>query len=383
MAAPTLVPITPVVLAWAIDEAGLTDKEVAHRCQADTSEVDAWRTGDAQPTKTQFNKLVTLLRRPTAFFFLPEPPDDLAVPPSFRRPPGDDEARRISRDEANAVRTARRLQRVSGWILKEEGVTPRAIPHATTAEAPQEVANRVTEFLHWSVVEQCEARDSSAVTNLLRSRLEEFGFLVLHLPLGEKGCRGFSLYDQYAPVIAINTAYNAGARVYSYGHEVGHLVLHSDSICTSTGGRSHGIERWCEEFAAAFFMPHRHLAAFVASNLRGDGSNFKAVQRVASRFKVSLRAAALQLIRTGYAKPALYAEVDHTADYKTKKGGGGGETSPEKRLREWGSIYPRLLFDAEQNSLLTRHDLLEYLNLSNTQLTTLHQQLIAVGADSD
>lgn len=356
MPAPTLVPITPSVLAWAMEQAGVTEEEVAERCRVGKGLVAGWLAGEAQPTKTHFNNLVSLLKRPTAFFFLPEPPDDAAVPASFRHPPGDDDNRRISVAESNAVRTARRLQRISRWILTEEAVPPPKLPEATMAEGADAVADRVRVFLGWSSAEQRRARDPSAVVRLLRPRLEELGFLMLHLPLGKGGCRGFSLYDPFAPVIAINTAYNPAARVFSYGHELGHLVLHTDGICTNRPGE--GVERWCEEFSAAFLMPRRDVADFVAAELHGSAADFRAVRRLAARFKVSLRAAALRLIRLNYAKANLYEEVDEAADLRSGGGGAGGATSPEIRLREWGQTYPRLLLDAEEQSLLTRQDVL-------------------------
>ena len=363
-----------------MEQAGISEEEVAERCKVGKGLVAAWLAGDAQPTKTQFNSLVSLLRRPTAFFFLSAPPNDAAVPASFRHPPRDDDKRGISVAESNAVRTARRLQRVSRWILTEEEAPPPKLPEATMAEGAEAVADRVRVFLSWSTTDQRRAADSSAVVRLLRARLEETGFLVLHLPLGKAGCRGFSLYDPFAPVVAINTAFNAAARVFSYGHELGHLVLHTDGICANRPDE--GVERWCEEFSAAFLMPRSDVAALVAE-LRGSAMDFRAVQRLATRFKVSLRAAALRLIRLNYAKARLYEEVDQAADFKSGSGGAGGATSPEIRLREWGRTYPRLLLDAEEQSLLTRDDILEYLNLSNTQLTTLRQQLSTAGATSE
>lgn len=382
MAPPTLVPITPAVLEWAIEQAGVTDDDVAERSRVGTDLVAAWRTGEAQPTKTQFKNLVTLLRRPTSFFFLPQPPEHEAVPASFRHPPGDDDNRRLLRAEATAIRTARRLQRISRWILAQEGAEPPKFPGATQAETPGAAANRVREFLRWSSAEQRQATDAAAVVRLLRARLEEFGFLALHLPLSEKGCRGFSLYDPFAPVVAINTAYNAAARVFSYGHELGHLVLHTDGICTTRPVR--GTERWCEEFSAAFLMPDGDVADFVNGELHGVAGTLRAAQRLASRFKVSLRASALRLIKLGYAKPALYAEVEQVAaDFKNAGGGAGGATSPEIRLREWGNNYPRLLIEAENQDLLTRQDVLEYLNLSNTQLATLQSRLGAAAPGTE
>jgi Zn-dependent peptidase ImmA (M78 family) len=359
-----------------MEQAGVTNDDVAHRCKVVTEVVEAWRKGGIQPSKTQFKGLIALLRRPTAFFFLPEPPTEPAVPAAFRRPSGDGEQRGLLQVDAKSLRSARRLQRVSRWIMGLDSAPRINIPETTINDSPDEAASQARSILGWSTHEQYQARDASAVARLFRQRLENSGFLVLNLPLTKDGCRGFSLYDTHAPLIAINTYYNVTARLYTYGHELGHLMLRSDSICTYN--QVYGIERWCERFAAAFFMPREAVIELIRTKLFGRVADLvDSAQRLASRFKVSLRAAAIRLIDLGYAKQDEYNYLPFS-DYKRPGGSGGGETSPERRLREWGSTYPRLLFDAESRDVLTREDVLGYLNLSNSQLVE-YRELLNVG----
>lgn len=372
MAAPTYVPITPAVLVWAIDQADVTEEEVAKRCKVEADVVDSWQRGEAQPTKTQFNSLVDLLRRPVAFFFLPEPPEGETIPAAFRSAQGDDERKRLLRKEAASIRLARRLQRVSKWVLEKEG-TPAEVglPAVSRSEPIERAADRVRVFLSWSLEEQRTRKTVNEVVRAFRATLEDSGFIVLHLPLSQDGCRGFSLYDTHAPVIAVNTAYNDAARFYSYSHELGHLALHSDGICS--GRVDEDEERWCEEFAAALLMPREEVQRFVRSV--GGRGTFETARALSTSFRVSLKAAAIRLIDLGYATWALFREVQERSDYKRKGGGGGGERTPEKRLREWGARYPRLLIDAEEQDLLTRQDVLEYMNLSNPDYSSLRQVL--------
>ena len=376
----TLVPITGSVLTWAMNEAEIDDQELARRCRVDTGLVQAWRHGDEQPTKTQFKQLANALRRPTSFFFLPSPPATSLIPASFRSPPGKEGDRELSVEEARALRTARRLQRISAWAAKERGDGPVKLPRLPNNLSPETAANQARDFLEWTVERQLRAFDAGAVAKDLRRLLEDHGLLVMQLSLGEKGCRGFSLYDDYAPLIAINSTYNNPARTFSYVHELGHLLMRSDSICTSTLNRNE--ERWCEEFAASFLLPRSTFSSWVKQlNARGRIEDFELVRRLANRFKVSLRAVALRLINLEYADFSLYEEVDERADFKTKGGGGRGETRPQRRLRQWGRTYPRLLLGAERDGLLSRQDVLEYLNLPNTQLHVLQEELASADWD--
>jgi Zn-dependent peptidase ImmA (M78 family) len=356
-----------------MEQASVSLPEVALRCRVSDETVAEWLTGEDLPTKTQFKHLTSLLRRPSAFFFLREPPAKAAVKAAFRHPPGEDEMRDISRDEANAIRRARRLQQVSEWILTSSGSSPLRMPIATIEDTPDAVADVARKFFLWSSTEQYSASSISAASRALRDRLENFGLIVLHLPLAQKGCRGFSLSSEYAPVIAINTAYAIGARIFSYGHELAHLILQQDNICANRS--DYRLERWCDRFSAALLMPKTDVREFVENQLlSAERGTLKSAQRVASHFKVSLSAAAIRLIDLSFEPPNYYYMIDQ-GDLKPPGGGAGGETSPEKRYREWGSTYPQLLLAAEERNLLTRQDVLEYLNLSNSQLTTLRELL--------
>jgi hypothetical protein len=163
-------------------------------------------------------------------------------------------------------------------------------------------------------------------------------------------------------------------------HEYAHLARGSSSICSRVPDTA--LERRCEDFAAAFLMPRREFERQV-DRLLGPGttvSSLDQVARVARRFRVSLRATALRLERLGRAAEDLYARVDAEADFKGGSGFARDNTAPAIRLREWGTGYAELLLDAERQGWLGRTDVLEYLNLSNGQLSDLRGRVEAGAA---
>lgn len=364
-----------------MEQASVTKQQVADKCRVSSDTVTEWLTGEDSPSKTQFNNLVALLKRPTSFFFLAEPPALDTIPPSFRHPPGEMATRRLLPEEARAVRRARRFQRISEWIRTSSGTPAPVLPLASPNDSPSDVAEAARRVFAWSPQDQFEAESVSMASHALRARLESHGLIFLNLPLTDKGCRGFSLYNAYAPLIAVNTAYNQAARIFSACHELGHLILKTESICETHS--PHDLESWCDSFAAAFLMPKSDvIAEYDRLKLQqfSKGAIAKA-QKLASRFNVSLRAAAIRLIDLGF-EPASYYFALSATEFKSGRGGGTGETSPQRRLREWGTTYPQLLLSAEERNLLTRQDILEYLNLSNTQLRILQELLIRhVSAD--
>jgi Zn-dependent peptidase ImmA (M78 family) len=377
MPAAVLAPITPAVLDWAIGEAGFTPETLAQRLKVEPVVVRTWLAGTAQPGSTEFGSLAKALGRPRSFFFLPSPPPRHQVPVTFRSAPGSS-MRDLIPAEAAAVRQARRLQRITRWARQATGEAAPVLPAILGDVQPEAAAERLRAFLGWSLLRQTEAASPTAVTKDLRQTLEEHGVIAMQQALGEKGCRGFSLSDPLTPALAVNSAYTTEARTYSYVHELGHLVRRDDAICT--GSSDQGLERWCEEFAAAFLLPRHELLAF-ANEVVGRGKPVTTpsqVTRIANRFRVSRLATVTGLQQYGRASQLLWNEIKQQSDIKRKQGGGPtGEpqTSPVIRLREWGRTPTRLLLDAADQGALSRPDLLEHLDLSSAQVDDVRRML--------
>ena len=373
MPAPTYVPITPDVLGWAIEQAGLDAESVAARTDVDRGVIDQWVSGKGQPSKTQFKKLARLLRRPQAFFFLEAPPADEGVPPAFRHPPSGE--RESTREELEAVRRARRIQKISIWAserVDDVRWQRNPIPERQR-RSPSEMAAAVREWLNWDTTEQQAASSASQVVKFIRTALEQRGVLALQLSIGKSGCRGFSLYDERKPVVAINTHYNPEARLFTYLHELGHLTTRADSMCV--GYAETATERWCEAFAAAFLLPTEHLALRV--ELRTGGHTVRSIdqaRRLARDFNVSLSAMAIRLDNLGWGND-LFARVPRDADLKSGGGGRGADnTRGAARLRELGEGYFGLLLSAQETGALRRQDVLRYLDVTEEQLDRIDHE---------
>ncbi len=117
------VPISAAVLGWAREEAGFTESDLAERVNRPTADIEAWEAGTAQPTQGQFTKLVKVLNRPSAVFFMSEPPTAAAMPTEFRSTSALD-GHKLGPDEVNQIRWARRLQGITSWVLRDQGRRP-------------------------------------------------------------------------------------------------------------------------------------------------------------------------------------------------------------------------------------------------------------------
>ena len=383
MAKATEVPINPSVLRWAIDESGVSDADLAEKLKVEGDLLKRWLAGEARPNRTQFGRLRTVTRRQAAVFFLPAPPSDRGTSVDFRHP-HDSERETMNPTERRFVRRAGRLQRTVSWLAEELGQDTVHIPQARTSGGPAGPAEALRELLGVSVAQQLRWKSLVEAQRHWRAALEARGIIVMLLPLGEDSSRGFSLWDEYAPLVAANTAWNYQARVFSLFHEVGHLALRSNSACLGYPDQKvrkgdDTTERWCERFAAAFLLPEAAIREFVGAKLRlrnGQVHDLGQAGRIANAFSVSVRASVLKLIDLGLAGWELWQTIPPVADRKRGGGpAGGGRKRPQKRLDEYGPRTIRALVEGIQGDLITTADVRSQLNVQAYELDELRQHV--------
>lgn len=373
------VPVTGSVLRWAREEIGLSLAELADALKVDRDELAAWEAGAAQPTRGQFSNLVQRLKRPSAVFFLAEPPASAGLPTALRNAPGLG-THSLGPAEVKQIRWARRLQEVLSWVLEDAGEAPVTLESVDLDDSPTQVADDARIRSGITPAEQLGWGSPSEAFRMWRGSLEDRGVLVLQLSMGKRNLRGFSAWNDYAPVVAGNTSYHPTARVFTLLHEYAHLLTRTDAAClqfivpTEHDGR---VERWCEQFAAAFLLPAdalREVASRYGASTVAPVTDPDIARRIANRFHVSTRATSIRLQELGIAPTTLYGSVvQHFAskDWNEGGGGGGGQQAPEKRLGQLGTRVPELLLDAAAAGRLNRRDLSDYLELTTGQVDDL------------
>jgi Zn-dependent peptidase ImmA (M78 family) len=348
-----LSPVTPDVLRWAIEEDGRPVPELAEALQVDVDTVDGWTRGDAQPTRGQVTRMAEVLKRPRALFFMPRAPAAATLPPSFRHPPGDD--RPISATARRWIRRARRVQEAVSWALRDQ--PPIYMAHFEVRAGPEDVAEEARSWTGVDVRDQLSWRDDYAALRGWREAIEDRGVLVFSLEIGPGEIRGFSAWDDRAPLIVANSSRaNPASRIFTIGHELGHLFRRQDSTCVELGlpltpASAHvgpNIERWCDQFSAALIMPEPLVRNIVG---RAAGvAGIDEVRTLAARMHVSHRAAALRLVSLRLAPFSLYEQVDRmfVAGQAQASGSSSEYRRPSRsvsRPREYGIRTIRTVLD--------------------------------------
>ena len=376
----TAVPITPSVLEWALKESGYSPEAVAQKIKVTAQTLHAWLRGDAEPRLTEFRKLATLLKRPPVTFLLPRPPQQRSLDSvEFRRAPGSERSA-LNPVERRYLRDALRLQDLLLWLQGELGERVAPLPHYSTSTHAKAVAADVSESLLMARP-QSGFKTSSHAFNWYRQALEAAGVLVFTFPLGRDGVRGFSIWNERCPVVAVNTWWRVEARTYTLFHEFAHLLTRTSSACLEVGRRfarpSDTVERWCEEFAAAIVLPRDAVEKFLVrelgrSDLRVD--DLGVPMKLANRFKVSLRAATLRLIEMELATWELYTKIPPVSENKPSGGGGNGRDRGEIREDQYGDRTVRLMVNALNRDVLGRTDVLDALDISDVDLSKLERR---------
>jgi hypothetical protein len=195
--------------------------------------------------------------------------------------------------------------------------------------------------------------------------------------MGEESCRGLSIWDDAAPLVAINTFWVAEARVFTLLHELAHLSSRTNSACAEDPvqrlSAADRTERWCDRGAAAVLIPAEALTSVLSAHAepKGPGRDLTRVSRIATQFRVSRRAAALRLIEHRLAPWSLFRSIPPHGERLQRGGGGVGRTRAETRRQQYGQRTMTLFRDALENDVLGASDVVDYLDVSPDALTTL------------
>lgn len=377
------VPISSEVLSWATEQSGWDERELASKLKVEPESLRDWLSGESLPSTTEFRKLVSVLRRPSAMFFLPSPPVEAGLGPEYRSAPGAS-GRQLEPDELVQIRSMRRLQRGLSEVLERLDAPRVDMPAVAKGVTPAVAARIARQSLGVEVETQLSWSSGREAFVQWRQVFASRSIYVVQLQLGVKSIRGFSLWDDRAPVIAVNTAYNYPARTFSAFHELGHMLRRSFAACvdlTYRGGISSPLESWCEEFAAAALMPEDAVREVSAAWPADDRFGFAV--SLAEAFSVSIRAAALRAIALDLVESdGFYAEVDNKARVwdrsKEVAYGQGGRDTAEKRVAEYGAAPMEAFLNAFDSRMVSERDLRRYLRVDGQQITDLRERLAHV-----
>lgn len=320
----THVAVTQSVLAWALQRADRSYEKTVKKFP----KLEAWLSGDALPSLRELEKFASFTHVSLGALIMPEPPDETLPIADMRTR----DSKVIERPSGNLLDTIDRYQQFQDWYhdyAREQGAQKLPfLGSVSTQDNPHMVAHRVRELL---LLDRVNATSPDQWRRDIVKALEDVGVLVMmsgivgnntHRPLSTDEFRGFSLYDDIAPLIFVNVADEPYcAQNFTLLHEFAHLLLGHSAL--SGGDRAlggTGEEAWCNRVAACVLLPDEALKAF------GEATTVQDYRAAARRFGVSAEVALHRLYGVGRIGEKQYAALLEKvrADYSGDKRSSGG-----------------------------------------------------------
>ena len=260
---PVRVVAAPSVLTWALEVSSTEPEKVRSKFA-----VEKWIEGAAQPTLKQLQSFATITGVPFGYLLLAEPPQWTLPVPDFR-----EGFANFPTPSADLIAVLNLAERRQAWYREyalAQGATALAFVGSAADANPVEAAAEIRATLGIEVVDR--SGNWSDARKLLLRNFESVGGLTVatsmvgnntHRWLNEDEFRGFSLVDDIAPLIFVNTHQTLNGQIFTIAHELAHVWRGASGIGNEdprSGGQSN-IERWCNAVASEVLVPSEELRA--------------------------------------------------------------------------------------------------------------------------
>jgi Zn-dependent peptidase ImmA (M78 family)/transcriptional regulator with XRE-family HTH domain len=374
--------ITPSLLTWARERAGLSLSEVGDYLSKNADDVARWESGDAWPTYRQLESLAEgLFHRPVALFFFPEPPEEPPAQEEFRTLP-DFDVEHLQADTRYGVRVARAYQQSLRELTAGVNPSTRKVWRDLSFRQSSDVvsaAAKLRSYLGVSLDMQRSWRNTADAMAGWRARVEDAGIYIFKRSFKQREVSGFCLTDAEFPVIMVNNSTAFPRQIFTLFHEVAHLLYGVNSITTADGrfvdhmvGAAKSIEVSSNQFAAEFLVP---ATAFPWDAV--DRQNpVESVAGIARRFNVSREVILRRVMDRGWVDSGTYRSCVEAwaAEAEAGRGGDGGNYY-NTQAAYLGDSYLRLAFSRHRAGLITTSDLSEHLGVKARNISKLEDKV--------
>lgn len=341
------VEVSPDLLQWAGRRARLDSSELAGRFP----KYPEWESGATRPTLRQLEAFASATHTPFGYFLLDAPPD-LPLPVTDFRTLASQGVAEPSPDLLDTIQICRLRQAWYHDYLVSEGAQPPPwVGSLTTEVDPVEAAALIAHDLNFEAISRDQFATWTDAFRHLIERAEVLGALVMvngivgsntHRKLDPDEFRGFSLVDDYAPLVFVNGADSKAAQIFTLIHELAHLWLGDGGVsdASMSAVSSNPVERWCNAVAAEVLAP---IAALVEAHQPGATWSDE-VSRLARRFKASTLVIMFRLVEAGLiSRPEFerlrQEELQRLAEVQVTRASGGDyyRTQPRRVSRTFAT----------------------------------------------
>jgi len=391
MSASDRIPVTPEVLKWARESAGLDTPRAAKLIGVSEITADRWETGLLQPTIKQLRKAAAKYHRPLAVMLLPRPPHDFDAMRDFRRietlaGPAWSPRLHVEYKRASSQREVMmELAEIAPFSIP----SPADFPFMSGDDLPDVAGERLRVKLGLDDLDTSWAHPDVALRACIAAA-EQLGVLVIQTQrVTSAEMQGFSIAEWPFPVIALNGGDAARRRLFTLLHELSHLALNAGGLCDlhevaeSTPREEDRVELFCNQVAASALMPTtRFLTVPLVRTASADHEwTLEELHELSLRFGPSSEAVLLHLVRHRRATwqlywerknelATLYAEADER-ERQRRRESPGGPSWYVVHARDLGHGYVTSVLDAFHSRAISSLDVSDYLDVRFDKLDKL------------
>lgn len=386
----TRVRITPAIIKWAQQRAGVDDEQLARKMGLSErpETINAWLSGEDRPTLRQAQDLAKHLRIPFGYLFLSQPPTITLPVTDFRSVP-DSERGSFSPDLQEVLFDALRKR---DWMRERrisEDLKPLSFVGRFTARSGIiETAADIRRVLGLPEPGNLGVSGSEKYLRLLVRQTEAAGILVLQngivatntsRPLDIREFRGFVLSDEFAPVIFINSKDWYAARIFTLAHELAHLWIGDSGISNPEADPEQFIggpdrEKICNQIAAEVLVPASLLTRYWTTYSSPYTTAKNLIRTfLVSTFVILIRAYDLQLISYTDLQAAIHTASDQIPAQPSRQKSGGPGLLRSVATRN-SRLFVRELTSAVLEGAVQHHEAARLLNIHHRHINQVIQQ---------
>lgn len=377
--------ITPSVVKWARSKSGYSISDIARKLQTKPEKIELWEEGSGQPTINQIRRFGRILKRPLAFFYLPEPPIDFDAIKDFRRVPGQ-ELEQESPELLYAIRYAHERRSITIELLEQFGeeITTE-LESININDDPEKIAFQLRLNLGISYENQIRLSSFYEALNLWKDKIESKGVLVFQFGgVNRSEARGFSLMNLPLPVISVNRSEWPQARIFSILHEYIHLMLRQGGLCDfiehNRAPEEQRVEVFCNRVAGAVLIPKNELLnePEIRQHIPGEEIDEYDVKRLCRRYFSSREVILRRLLIFGLVTQQFYERKrrEYSAEFDRERSNLSGFAPPYRlALSNNGKYYTKIVLRSYYEHQITASTLSEYLGVRLKHIPNIESAL--------
>lgn len=254
--------IKDVLIDWIIQKA-----QYEHSGNSVLDLLSQWKSGEKKPTFKKIEEVSRKTHIPFGYFFLSSPPEENIGLVNFRTV----DSEHMRNPSINLIDTINSMQRVQDWMedyYQERGYDPSPyVGCCNLNQSYETIAEDIRCKLgikeDWFLL----CKDSTEAFRFLRNRISALGIMVMRSGIVDNNTlrklninefRAFTLINEYAPLIFINSNDTENGKLFSLLHELAHVWLGENSLYNEPYASQEDvsrIEQVCNAVAAEILAP--------------------------------------------------------------------------------------------------------------------------------